>query len=641
MSNKFNRSKILLFFLTAIAWMFGLTPKAGRAENMTKNPKHFTQLNNPNSIEMYWDTYFEREMQTFGVHGAVMVMVQNNEVLFAKGYGYADAANQVPIDPESTILRTGSIAKTLTATAIMQLAEQGKLDLDTDVNNYLTLFKVPDTFSEPVTARQLINMTAGFDTRALGIRATSAATVQPLGEYLAEHMPPRVLSPGRYRRYNDHELALAGYLVEVISGMPYEEFVRENIFKPLQMKHSSITLPDDQLKNAARGYPVGGGANDAYPLNYYYLNTAPAAGFNATAIELAHYMISHLENGTYARDDGTVVRILEENTMQQMHATAFAYHSRIPGQANSFDEVYHNGNRYLRKLGGAPGMQNNMLLLLDQGLGFYLFVNSDGKGLRNNWTDTIEKLYLSKPKPVTVATNLELETKPDPANYAGVYREVSDQTSESTIVMVQALVNPDLWIEVSPNENGGLDVDGARHIPVQPGLFKNPAWNAYTAFELDNRGKAQFLFQYRTPYERVAWIETPTVQLGILGFSALVFLISSVSSGIALLRSNASGHGLPGLISLLNLSFLVGLALIMLPVATGGNIWQFSFEPALNLRAVLVIPFVTLALSLPLIYRAFSVDAFSITRWHSIIVLIGMAGFIYFLHTWNLLGWRF
>ncbi|HEX6306167.1 MAG TPA: serine hydrolase domain-containing protein, partial [Anaerolineales bacterium] len=398
-------------------------------------------ITDPAELEAFWDGFFRQEMEDFGVRGAVMVMVKDGEMLFSKGYGYADAAKRVPFDPEDTILRAGSIAKTVTATAVMQLAEQGKLDLDADVNDYLTRFKVPDTFAEPVTARQLINMTGGFDTRSIGIRAASAEEVQPLGEYLAERMPPRVLPPGRYRRYNDHEIALAGYLVEVVSGMPYAQYVRERIFEPLEMADSSIWLPEEQLGRAARGYPVG--EDEAYPLNYYYLNDAPGAGFNSTADDMAHYMIAHLQNGAYTRSDGIPARILEAATAGAMHRTAFSYHPEMAGQANAFDEQFHNGHRYLRKSGGAPGMHNNMLLLLDQGLGFYLFYNSEGTGLRNSWQGEVLEMYFSTPGPNAALLQPAGKAGGPVSRYAGIYQEISDGTSETTIVQVQALVDPD------------------------------------------------------------------------------------------------------------------------------------------------------------------------------------------------------
>jgi CubicO group peptidase (beta-lactamase class C family) len=600
----------------------------------------------PQSTEVFWDDFFEREMDNLGVHGAVMVMVAGDETVFAKGYGYADAANHIPIDPESTILRAGSIAKTVTATAIMQLTEAGQLDLDADVNEYLTSFKIPDTFPEPVTARHLINMTGGFDTRAVGIRASSRAEVRPLGDYLAERMPPRVLPPGRYRRYNDHEVALAGYLVETTSGMPYENYVRQHIFEPLEMNDSSILLPDKELPRAALGYPVGAGPDGAFPLSYYYLNDAPGAGFNTTAIDMAHYLMAHLGGGLYLRSDGKQSRIFGEATAEQFHQTAFCYHAGMPGQANSFDERFYNGRRYLRKQGGAPGMQNDLMLLLDEDLGFYLFYNSEGTALRNDWEDLIAKTYLSGV--LSQPDNLRASSysgEVNAANYAGNYMQVSDQTSQTTIVQVQALVDPDLWLRVEKGGPDSLIIAGQNYFEVEPTLFQNPRSGAYKAFELGTDGEARFLFQDRFAYQRVPWLQTPPVQLGFLGFGVLVFLLAFLTGLFGLLRRKQSGRLLAGMIAGLNLVFLASLTWILLPVATGGDIWQFSFYPSFELRLVLAIPLLTSMLAVGLLFdtiHAWKSGKYRpLTRLFNSLTLAGVAAFTYFLHTWNLLGWRF
>ena len=322
---------LLLIISSVLPWQ---TAWAGSSPQKTEGREF------PNGEDARWDAFFGRELANYGVYGAIMVVVADGQVVLEKGYGYADAASQMPMDPERTILRAGSVTKTITALAVLQLAEEGKLDLDADVNDYLTAFKIPGTFAEPVTARDLINMTAGFDTRWVGIRATSQAELMPLSEYLARYMPARVLPPGKVRRYNDHELALAGYLVEVVSGRSYEEYVRQEIFEPLEMDHSSILLPDSQLGRAARGYPVGADPEQAYPFSYYYLQDAPGSGFNTTGRDLSHLMLAHLQDGSYLREDGSRVQVLQPGSMQAMHQTAFTYHPRLAGQANSFDEDF-------------------------------------------------------------------------------------------------------------------------------------------------------------------------------------------------------------------------------------------------------------------------------------------------------------
>lgn len=602
-------------------------------------------FNEANNIEAFWDDFFTREMENFAVHGAVMVMVEDGKVHFIKGYGYADTLQEIPLDPQTTILRAGSIAKTLTATAVMQLAEEGKLDMDADINEYLTGFKVPDTFPEPVTTRHLINMTGGFDTRMVGIRAKNAEEIKPLGEYLTQHMPARILPPGRYRRYNDHELALAGYIIEEVTGISYEAYVRQHIFEPLEMVNSTILIPDNQIFHAARGYPVGGGPEDAYPLSYYYLHNAPGTGFNTTASDMANFLSAHLEKGKYVRNDGSSTSILQPETMDAMHKTAFTYHPKMLGQANTFDEMSYNGHRYLRKSGGAPGMHNNLLLFEEQGLGFYLFYNSDGTGLRNKWTEEVLNIVFPEPKVIPVIHKTTPDSTGDPSNYTGEYRKISDETSERTIVQIQALVNPDLWVSVNDNMDGSLNINGRRYIEIESGLFQNPNSGRYSAFEIDRKGEATHLFQERTPYERVSWIETPTMQLSLLGLAVLLFLSGIVITGISFFKGRISGRISSGLISMLNIVFLVAMGLIMLPVATGGDIWQFSLEPSAMLRLILVIPFVTSIMAIALFVRTLmnwgKDQRSSFTRLYNYTTLIVTGIFVYFLHTWNLLGWRF
>jgi CubicO group peptidase (beta-lactamase class C family) len=644
--HKFAGRIWMAVFVLALSGLWVLFGLAGDAKASQAPSPSMGQID-LGDLSEHWDEFFRQEMDDFGVPGAVMVLVREGQVVFAKGYGVSDLAAQTPIDPEMTVLRAGSIAKTLTAVAVLQLAEEGRLDLDADVNLYLKGYQVPDTFPEPVTARHLINMTAGFDTHWVGVRADSAQAVWPFEEYIKERMPPRVLPPGRIRRYNDHEVALAGYLVEQVSGMPYEQYVREQIFDPLEMDSSSFLLPEAQLVDVARGYPVGGGPGEAYPLSDYYLNTAPGAGFNTTALDNGRYMIAHLQDGFFRRSDGTAARMLSAETARHMHENIFCYHPLLPGQANTFDEQVYNGHRYLRKLGGAPGMNNHMLLFLDQGVGFYLFYNSDGTGLRNDWTAEVLQMVfpgengfdvpvLAASRPVAVGSR---------ANYAGTYREVSDATSETTIVMLQALVSPDPWVQVQENSDGTLLIRGTRSVEIEPGVFQNTAKSGYTAFQVGEDGDAGYLFQSRTAYERVPWFETPSAQLAILGVALVLFLGGLASAVAGLLRGRDSGRLLAGLVSGLSLLFLVSLALVLMPLIVDNDVWSFSLEPSLALRLVLLIPILASFLALGLLIQtanAWRKGRYSrLVRVQNSLVLFGFAVFLYFLQTWNMLGWRF
>lgn len=635
---------VIILLLVLLIGLSQIPPGIAHAQAGLNEAQPLKPLFDPAELELYWNDFFSEQMEQFGVYGAEMVMVKDGEILFSQGYGYADADRQIPYDPERTIIRSGSIVKTVTAAAVMQLSEQGKLDLDADVNQYLTLFKVPEAFGQPVTTRQLINMTGGFDTRLFGVRVPSPEELQPLGQYLAKRMPPRTRPPGLLRRYNDHEIALAGYLVEVISGMPYEQYVQKYIFEPLEMNHSSITLPDDQLDQVVRGYPVGGGTDDAYPLSYYYLNDAPGGGFNSTGMDIAHYMMSQLQNGRYVRSDGGEVRILSEETAAAMHETAFRYSPYMVGQANSWDEEFYNGQRYLRKDGGAPGVLNRLLLFKDQGLGFYLNYNSDGYALSNNWRDKILTMYLGERADET-RPSLPVPGDAGPLDrYVGSYIELHDSTADGNLIKLNALITPGEFRKVTANDDGTLSIDGHSYSAIEPGLFQSSSGESIITFEMDGEGPASYLFQNRFAYARVPWYETPVVQQGLLAATTLLFFSGVIAWLVSAIRRQATGRRLAGLISLLNIVFLIGLVLVLLPAVNGVG-WVFFFDPSPQLLVVLTLPLIAALFTVALLVQTFlswiKGRYTAGIRLHNTLILLGAIGFFYFLSTWNLLGYQF
>jgi CubicO group peptidase (beta-lactamase class C family) len=172
----------------------------------------------PDELEAFLAGLLPALMESYHVPGAIFVMVKEGEIFFARGYGYADLETRRPVDPETTIFRVASVSKLFTATAAMQLVEQGKLDLHADVNRYLTKLQIESAYGEPVTLHHLLTHTAGFDDRFLRTGLTIGSPLPPLGQYLAERMPPRVMPPGKLISYSNHGLALVGHLVEVASG---------------------------------------------------------------------------------------------------------------------------------------------------------------------------------------------------------------------------------------------------------------------------------------------------------------------------------------------------------------------------------------------------------------------------------------
>jgi CubicO group peptidase (beta-lactamase class C family) len=198
------------------------------------------------------------------IAGGVVTVVKDGQILLCKGFGYADFARRETVVPDRTLFRPGSITKLFIGIAVMQLVEAGKIDLDRDINDYLD-FKIPATFIQPITMRNLLTHTAGFDQRLRNLFVGRREDLRPLRDYLIAEMPDRLFSPGAVPAYSNYGLALAGYIVERVSGVPYKDYVRYQIFRPLQMEHSTFDqpLPEDLSPDMSNGYvtasdPAGG-----------------------------------------------------------------------------------------------------------------------------------------------------------------------------------------------------------------------------------------------------------------------------------------------------------------------------------------------------------------------------------------------
>jgi CubicO group peptidase (beta-lactamase class C family) len=485
----------------------------------------------PEAVEAFVDGFASVYLPELDVPGLAFVMVKDGEVFFSKGYGYADIENRVPFNPQQTIVRGGSIVKTVTALALVQLAGQGKIDLDADVNQYLTHFQLADTFDAPITARQLLHYTAGLDNRFIGIRVESADEILPLSEYLARRLPVRTRPPGEFRAYNDHEIALAGLLVEEVSGMPYNQYVQEQIFKPLGMDSTSIYLPEQDSGHVAVGYS----SNGLYPLNYYNLNDAAGAGFNTTPADLARYMIMHLENGKL---DGE--QVFSESLIEELHTTRFTHHPKLPGIAYAFDETFWGGRRILAKSGGAPGFQNRMLLLPDEGVGIYFVYNRDSSVRLAGKLEQafLERFYPGNNLPVGEEV---LATDPNEmARYTGYYISLNDYSAHS-IEKVQALMEQE---QVTLNEQDRLKYAGGTLLRMDRNLFQWSDGGDYVAFGEDKNGNVDYMFVQRTALLRVPWIETFPVQMGLLGFSLVTFVAALLGWLAAAIKRQGKSYAL-------------------------------------------------------------------------------------------------
>ena len=607
-------------------------------------------LNDPDQVKAFVDTFFAEQMQKRHIPGAVFVLVKDGDIMLARGYGYADLEQGTLIDLETTVFRVQSISKLFTATAVMQLVERGQLDLDADVNTYLQDFQLRQTFPEPVTTAQLLTHTAGLDLVAVGVSARTLGEQQPLGAYLARTMPERILPSGTIYSYNNHGIALAGYLVEELSGQPFSTYIEENILKPLDMRHSSFVLRPDLLPHMATEYRYRDGTYERVPFDY--LNTLPAGGLNATASDMAHFLIAHLQNGRYLDRS-----ILNEDTAQEMHRQHFTAHPGLPGMAYGFHEYFQNGLRLIEHGGTWTGSASEMMLFPEQNVGFFMSYTRNDEGLRDRFTKEFIDAFF--PSPQTSAISEPAMTgQTDLTHFVGSYRPVSFVRTDffklgALLYEYQITANPDGTLLLHyPSSR-----EPTRWAEVQPLVYQRLTPTEDTesdlaAFQIGQRGGVTHLFVGTgNTLVKLAWFETMAVQKTfVLGF-LLTFLSAALIPPMRLLLPRLRrkpetssltvrwSRWLAAIYGGLACLFLIGMVLSLLTIDPD----EFNFGIPASLKALFLIPWLLLLMT-PALFLFAGVlwkrgEHSLVGRGHFSLLTLTALLFLPFLHYWNLFTW--
>ena len=325
----------------------------------------------PDDLGAFLDGFIPLQLHRENIAGAVVMVVKDGKVLYQHGYGYADVDKKILASTEATLFRPGSISKLFTWTAVMQQVEQGKINLDEDVNDYLD-FKIPNTFARPITMRNLMTHTAGFE-ESIKDLITTASNPPKLRDYLIGHLPQRVYPPGTTPAYSNYGAGLAAYIVQRVSGVPFDEYVEKNIFTPLKMSHTSFRqpLPAGLKTMVSQGYPMA--SEEAKP--FEMIDPAPAGSLTTSAVDISHFMLAQLQGGEY---EGA--KILSPATLALMHSAQFAVDPVLPHMCLGFYEETRNGHRIIGHAGDLQYFHSDLHLMQDQDLGFFISYNSAGRG---------------------------------------------------------------------------------------------------------------------------------------------------------------------------------------------------------------------------------------------------------------------
>ncbi|WP_229238229.1 serine hydrolase domain-containing protein [Dyella amyloliquefaciens] len=389
------------------------------------------QLTNED-LSAFLDGFVPIALARGDVAGGVVSVVKDGKVLFAKGYGYADLEKRTPVEVDRTSFRIGSTSKLFTWTAVMQLVEQGKLDLDADVNQYLD-FKIPPYQGKPITLRNIMTHTPGFEDTAKNLISIDGKPVN-LEQYMKSHLPERIFPAGEVVAYSNYGCGLAGYIVQRVSGQDFDDYVDQHIFIPLDMQHSTFRqpLPSALAPLMSESYKT---ASDGKQQAFEIISPAPAGAVTATALDMTHFMIAQLQNGLYGNN-----RILQQATAVAMHAQQRTEAPGLNGFALGFYHEDSHGQRIIGHAGDLDYFHTDLHLLLDSNVGIFMSFNSAGNaGGAHVIRTALFDAFLDRYYPTAPAKNLPTAStaKADAARVAGWY--LASRRNDSGMRMMYAL----------------------------------------------------------------------------------------------------------------------------------------------------------------------------------------------------------
>jgi CubicO group peptidase (beta-lactamase class C family) len=481
--------------------------------------------------EAWLDGLVPTALNTAQVPGAVVVIVKDGQVLIEKGYGFSDYEKRVPVDPRATLFRPGSTSKLFTWTAVMQLVEQGKLDLDADVNSYLD-FKLPEWRGRPVTLREIMTHRTGFEETIKDL-LSFGDTSPVLGDVVKRYIPPRIWDPSEGPGYSNYATAVAGYIVQRVSGQPYEEYIQQHILSPLDMHASTFRqpLPPEMSRYMSKGYE----ARDEPGPGYEIVSMAPAGALASTGEDMAHFIIAHLQLGRYHD-----LQILKPETAQLMQTKITRALPDLNGNALGFYEQNINGHRVIAHGGDTNYFHSDLILFPDDHVGLFVSVNAKGKEglgefLRQSMFEEFSDRYfpgVSSTERIDTAT-----AKAHAAMIAGAY--INTRRADSTFLSLIKLIGTSA---VAANANGTISASPAGQketfFEVKPFLWQQLGGHDRIQAIVKDRKVARWSSDSAAPiliYERAGGVAGSGLEVPLAGASLVVLTLTAVMWPVAAL----------------------------------------------------------------------------------------------------------
>ena len=585
-------------------------------------------------IASYIDGLMQYTIDSGQAVGATISIVKDGRILVLGGYGHADLENGQIVEPRETTFRIGSITKVLNWMAVLQLVESGRLDLDTDINNYLSGFKIDHAFADPITLRHLMTHTAGFEDDIQHLFVGGARQLGTLEGTLAKSLPRRIIAPGSEVAYSNFGTAVAGHIVANMTNQSWHDYVDTHVLAPLRMSNSSTQqpLPENLQRTRSVGYLKQG--NEFVPKGFAFIPFAPAGSASATAFDMARLMVELLNPASSG--------VLSAKSKELMLNGAYVIDPALNAMTLGMYQMRLGQERAVGHDGSTILFNSKLILWPDHDVGLFVSFNSSSSArvpaiIANG---VAELLQLKQSDDTKQVAQVILE----PELYTGVYASLRRNFSNYTkLLSLQGQVTieydriPDLLLV--------HDGSGTRKFKsVSDNVFEQLDGDARMAFRGLGTTK-QTLYFNSTPM--FAFDKLPSKEVALYnGIFLVAWLLCTLSvlvlwPIVAVSRRYLRDNGNIILSTIVWISGIVLLAFVVAFSLTGDGQYEFLVSGVQKVELIFWMPTlfcVLVVLQLGYLYRVWVMDLWWLSRRIHFTLMLFLNGVMaVWLWQWNLL----
>ncbi|WP_194775002.1 serine hydrolase domain-containing protein [Pararhodonellum marinum] len=597
-------------------------------------------------MEAFMDGLMHNMLDERKVAGATVSIVKDGRLLLLKGYGVSDVELQKPVEPERTLFRIGSITKLFVWTAVMQLHSQGKLDLDADINVYLDDFEVPEKFGQPITLKNLLSHTPGFEDHVLELFVNDESKLLPLGEILKKEMPERVRPPYSQASYSNHGSGIAAYIVEKVSGMSFHDYTQQNILDPLGMNATTMRqpLPENMQEHMSKGYVFNKRFEEK---DFELVPLYPVGAATSTSSDMALLMLAYLQQGHF---EGYT--LLDSATFISMLQPLHHHHPEVNPLLYGFMDLSQKGTMVYGHGGDTFWFHSLMALVPEHDFG--LFISFNTGNVMNGYIKVMEAImdrYFPDPRPLAPPVEVNRDGL---QKFAGEYKV--NRYNYNDLTKIVSLMSR---VQVTVEEDGKIAVhqpgDSKYYVPLANHTFREIHNNNRIAFGENEQGEIHYLFDgILSIYalEKVSLIELSQIHISILVMALLTAILVLVYWPLAarIRRNHQSLHSHKKLIPVVGkwvawlnyacyLVFLVGIGLIL------SDPFELVYGIPISLKLLLFLPIFMVVFTFLMLFFTIRYlgdrDYTALSKaFFLLLTLISFAA-IWQLYFWNFLGWQY